>query len=382
MRVRSSLLYGGGCRGGDLPSSGSYAVPHAGFARAAVEEMMRLDRQAGVICRQVTLSGLPLDTSQTVITQNLVLDNTLFVGSQASTDEEDRSAVPWLCSVENSYIGAAERLWGELDGIAAEQAIYRGRIALEEPLVSSADLISGVASVLCSGDHVDKDDCSWYHGAWQYMRLMDLVSTPTWHDSFYRTSLEGTLRQNPSARVLISGTADYSLLAYIIDAAATTTTNPDIVVLDQCATPLFACRWYAKQRGISITTAQADVLEYCKDNVSSFDVVTSDAFLTRFPATVVAGVISGWAGVLKSEHSRIITTVRLHTATTIVREEEKAIRDFIARARGRLPRWRGFVRKAPAEVIALSEKYIRKMISNRLGEARTLFSHSRGQVLR
>lgn len=356
-----------------LPSRGLtveriYAVPHAGFGRAAVDEMMRLDRQAGVLCRQVTLSGLPLDTSQTVITQNLVVDNALFVGAQVSLDEDDRAGATWLCSVDQAHLKEAERLWAELDDNATEEGGSPETIDLEEPLVSSADLISGVAEVLCSGDHVDRDDCSWYHGAWQYMRLMDLVSTPTWHDRFYRTSFEASLRQKPQARVLISGTADYSLFAYVVDVAIGMGATPEIVVLDQCATPLFACRWYAKQRGFPVSIVQADILEYCARHSGAFDLVTSDAFLTRFAPSVVADVVRGWAGLLKDEQSRVITTIRLHGATTVVRDEEKAISDFVTRARGRLPRWRGFIRKAPSEIVALSEAYIRRMVSNRHGE--------------
>jgi hypothetical protein len=344
-----------------------YAVPHAGFGRVVINEMMRLDRQAGVQCHQVTLSALPLDTSQTVITQTLIIDGSLFVGAQVSSDDEDRAGATWLCSVDQARLKDVERLWSELHDNSVNEENLPERVDLEEPLVSSADLISGVAGVLCSGDHVDSENCSWYHGAWQYMRLMDLVSTPTWHDHFYRTSLETLLRVNPQARVLISGTADYSLFAYVVDTAISVGAKPEIVVLDQCATPLFACRWYANLRGFPVSIVQSDVLEFCLHQAGSFDVVTSDAFLTRFAPDDVKEVVRNWASLLRDERSRIVTTVRLHGATTVVRDEEKAIGDFVTRARSRLPRWRGFVRKTPSEIIALSESYIRRMISNRHG---------------
>jgi len=251
--------------------------------------------------------------------------------------------------------------------ICAQREEFANLVDLEEPLVLSANLINGVANVLCSGDHVDGSDCSWYHGSWQYMRLLDLVSTPTWHDKFYRTAFEEIFTAKPNAKVVISGTADYSLLAYVIGAAVKVGAHPEIIVLDLCGTPLFACRWYAKQANFPVKTAQIDIFEAVRILGNEFDVVTSDAFLTRFGKDNVGRVANIWAGLLKPGGCAI-TTVRLHGNAVVVRDEEQAVNDFVARARVRLPRWNQFIRQPAQRLLASMEYYARRMVSNPIGE--------------
>ena len=42
----------------------------------------------------------------------------------------------------------------------------------------------------CHIDYVDEENgCSWYHSAWAYLRLLDCVSAPQWHESNYRNSI-------------------------------------------------------------------------------------------------------------------------------------------------------------------------------------------------
>src|SRR5207247_113790 len=133
---------------------------------------------------------------------------------------------------------------------------------LEEPLASSADLLYGVAPVLCTGDHVDPAGCAWYHGTWQYLRLLQMVSTPTWHHEFYRSSLERALDGKKDSQVAITGTADYSMLAYVSAAAKHVGTKSAVQLVDLCATPLFACRWFAKRNGFLVSVQQLDVREF------------------------------------------------------------------------------------------------------------------------
>jgi len=351
-----------------LQVSRLYAVPHAGFGKSALKVTLADDESSGLGASVATLSAIPLDQSLTTVNQFVICDGHFVFRSDDAHSRDGAQLEPeWVLSTKPHDIRIALELWDDLTKAAGEKRLSPSLVDLEEPLVLSADLISGVAGVLCSGDHVDHIDCGWYHGSWQYMRLMDLVSTPTWHDQFYRTAFEAAFSQNPTARVLISGTADYSLLAYVIGAARKKSASPEICVLDQCATPLFACRWYAKQAGMRVRTLQADIFDAPSLLGKDFDIVTSDAFLTRFDSETVPRVVDTWSKLLREPGGIAVTTVRVHSAAVAVRDEETAIGDFVARARVRIPRWKQFVRKPVQELISATELYARRMVSNKIG---------------
>ena len=83
------------------------------------------------------------------------------------------------------------------------------------------------------------DSCDWYHGTWQYLRLLDMVATPPWY-TFYNDKLSALLRAKPDANVLISAAADFGMAATLIDAIKTAGTKPTITLYDICNTPLLA----------------------------------------------------------------------------------------------------------------------------------------------
>jgi hypothetical protein len=343
-----------------------YAVPHAGFARSSLHTCLEEDARSGLSTAVVTLSTIPLDQLIACVNQFIIADGQFVFRSDERSLGAGAQEQEWILSIKEEDIRHAMELWNTLVGISSTTAIAPRNVDLEEPLVLSADLINGVADVLCSGDHVDRSDCSWYHGAWQYLRVLDLVSTPTWHDAFYRTAFEEAFSRNPCSRVLISGTADYSLLAYVLSSARKCNAAPDVTVLDQCGTPLFACRWFAKRFGTSIHTIQADVLDAPR-LLGKFDLITSDAFLTRFPGGDVRRVAEVWSELLVPGGTAV-TTVRLHGKSVAVRDEGQAVLDFVSRARVRLPRWQQFLRQPAQKLIAAVEVYGRRMVSNRIGE--------------
>lgn len=78
-----------------------------------------------------------------------------------------------------------------------------------EPLKLSAPLALRLAPRLCR-------DCAWFHGLWQVLRLLGLNTTPEHHARFFRERLRRECRALDRPRVLISGTADYSLLAHLL----------------------------------------------------------------------------------------------------------------------------------------------------------------------
>jgi hypothetical protein len=97
-----------------------------------------------------------------------------------------------------------------------------------------------------------------------------------------------------------------------------------------------------------------------------WDVITTDAFLTRFGAEDTKRVTSRWFDLLKPG-GRLITTVRVHAKSPLARSPEDAVRDFADRARLRAERWRSFLGPSPEEIAGLAEVYARKMVSEDLG---------------
>ena len=71
----------------------------------------------------------------------------------------------------------------------------------------------------------EANTCSWYHGTWQYLRLLDMVAVPGWHSDFYMEALSSLLKKKPTADVLISAAADFGMLATLhlaVEAAGAT----------------------------------------------------------------------------------------------------------------------------------------------------------------
>jgi len=243
---------------------------------------------------------------------------------------------------------------------------------LEEPMLITASVADFLAKAICEGNQVDEEDCCWYHSVWQYLRILDLVSTPTWHSNFYKTQLSLLAQDNRPISILISGTADYSVLAYVLWAFREySDENLNIVTLDLCETPLFLCKWYGKHVNRTIETVASDILTYNSNNY--FDVIISDAFLTRFPLDFRKKVLKKWYSLL-NKNGKVVTTVRLGgNVTGIPRRgsEEKA--DQFAREIKSVGRyWSDFL---PIRIDELSERgreYALKMTSYSAGSRQNI----------
>jgi len=309
----------------------------------------------GIRIRSLSVSSLP-DELSLGARQTWLVDECVVITESAGTSGRSGE---WVVSSRPEDVAAASRLMDQIESIDAP----RSGVALEEPLALSADLINGVAGVLCRGDHVSVQGCDWYHGSWQYLRLLNLVSTPTWHSSFYASETASALASGGNA--LITGTADYSVLAYVL--AAALTTNAKTAVLDLCPTPLFACSWYARRLGASVDCIQADVFSRPASLLGSADLVVTDAFLTRFSSDATEDVLDLWADYAKPG-GRLVTTIRVHSANPVGRTHAEAVEDFVERAVSRYRRWEPYLDKTPGEIATLARTYGNLMISNELGD--------------
>ena len=88
---------------------------------------------------------------------------------------------------------------------------------VEEPLRESAPLARRLAPVLCRRDPQSGESCAWYHGVWQDLRRLGLVTTARTNGAFFVETFRELARAG-HRRVLISACADQSLLAHLLHA--------------------------------------------------------------------------------------------------------------------------------------------------------------------
>jgi hypothetical protein len=343
-------------------------LSHMGLLSEGVEERAEQDSRAGIDVRVVAVSSLTDEQGLEATSRVLLHDEVAAIAPNGNSAVAAAWTITADAASRSRYLEAFQDLWNQalrLDQLPVQ-------LSLEEPLVQSASLLAAVAPVLCAGDHVDPGDCGWYHGTWQYLRLMDMVSTPTWHHDFYVSALADSLPTGPGS-VCITGTADYSVLAYVIEALRTAGSQATITVVDLCQTPLFACQWYAKRAGVSITTVAQDILTFAGRHPEEFDLVVTDAFLTRFDRSKAADVATAWRGMLRPG-GRVVTTIRAHDETQRVQTADDAVRAFSERALTRWARWEPFVPEPRANVSVRAETYATRMQSNVIGSEDTIKS--------
>src|SRR4051812_43913391 len=113
----------------------------------------------------------------------------------------------------------------------------------QDLLAQGATMARELAPQLCRKNPATGERCDWYHGLWQDLRLLGLAATPEQQSDFFRNSLARFSHRAP--RLLISGSADYSILAHVLSACSKHQITAEITVMDICETPLFFNRWYA-----------------------------------------------------------------------------------------------------------------------------------------
>lgn len=183
---------------------------------------------------------------------------------------------------------------------------------VEEPLLESAPLAARLAEQLCRADPSSGESCAWYHGLWQYLRLMRLASTPELHADFYRQALVSAAGGTHAPRVLVAGAADYSMLAHVLAAFRGSGIEPRVTVSDVCETPLELNRWYAQRTGSTIDTRCCDMLRYPGEAL--FDIVCTDSFLGRFPPAERPVLVGTWQRLLRPG-GHVVTVKRIRAGS-------------------------------------------------------------------
>ncbi|OGA32140.1 MAG: hypothetical protein A3F75_12195 [Betaproteobacteria bacterium RIFCSPLOWO2_12_FULL_64_23] len=202
-----------------------------------------------------------------------------------------------------------------------------------EPLELSAPLARRLAPQLCRKDPATGENCAWCHGLWQYLRLMRLAATPGHQVDFYRRAFQSVTGGNGAPRVLVSGAADYSMLALALAIHRERGLEPVITVVDECDTPLFLNRWYAERASASVECSRSDILEYA--SATPFDVVCTHSFLVQFSPDERIRLLAKWRELLRPGGTVItVTRVRAAAGTERVRfspEQAQAFRATVLR---------------------------------------------------
>ena len=179
---------------------------------------------------------------------------------------------------------------------------------LREPLEESAPLGRRLAGQLCRRDPASGDSCAWCHGIWQYLRLMGLAAAPEHHADFYRRALQSTRGAGAAPRVLVSGAADYSMLAHVLAIYRERGIEPTVTVVDECETPLALSRWYAEREAASIECVRCDILDYTASK--EFDAICTHSFLVQFSPEQRIRLLQRWRQLLRPGGS-VITVTRI-----------------------------------------------------------------------
>jgi SAM-dependent methyltransferase len=200
--------------------------------------------------------------------------------------------------------------------------------ALTEPLGESAPVAQGLAEKHCERRNPESS-CLLYHSAWQYFRLIGLISTISADDDFLLEALEDLAGTGRFDRVLISGSADYGMLARVIHAYRKVGRNPLVTLVDICRTPLELNQWLARREAARLETVHCDILEYGSEQ--AFDLVCTHSFIGRFHGRRDQ-LLSAWHGLLRPG-GRIVTTTRIRPEVTeVLRFSPAETESFATRA--------------------------------------------------
>jgi SAM-dependent methyltransferase len=184
--------------------------------------------------------------------------------------------------------------------------------ALDAAVAQTAPIAWQAAGESCFRDPATGEGCAAYHGSWQYLLLLG-VRNSTWPDTpFLLDTFRGFARRG-DRRILVSGSADYAMLAHILRAYELEGEVPAVTLIDRCETPLALNRWYADRAGVPIETVRSDAISFAAPQ--AFDIVCTHSFIGWFSPEDRERLVARWAGNLRPG-GHVVTTRRVRKATS------------------------------------------------------------------
>ena len=278
-------------------------------------------------CDNINLDDLILfDNHICVTAETIILDESV------NTNREKTLYHIYSLANNEEKIKKVRKLLKRLRNEAFKQ---QNQSKLFEPIFESADINLKFSLNLCQNGIMSDGDCRWYHSVWQYLRVIDKVSSPEWHSTFYEKCFDKIISNVEIPNILISGTADYSLLAYVFNSLNKADKVGNIYVLDTCQTPLEICNWYSQKKKFKINTLNMNIfdLHFVEQK---FDLICSDAFLTRFSKSDAAKVLEEWYNAL-NVGGIVVTTVRCRNC--VEKEDKHQKNNYIEECINRFQKW-------------------------------------------
>jgi SAM-dependent methyltransferase len=201
----------------------------------------------------------------------------------------------------------------------------------EEPLAESALLALEWSKRHCVQALGQSQGCAWYHGSWQVLRLLGVFHSIRSDDDFFLPTLNHLLADGVR-NILISGAADYALLARVVAAAAAQLGSIRVTVIDRCATPLRLNSWYGERAGVEVQVVQGDILELVASE--QFDLVCTHSFICFFDPHDRQRLLKSWWDCLRPG-GRVLTAQRARTLdhNPVIRYPEAEVQALVERAR-------------------------------------------------
>ncbi len=189
---------------------------------------------------------------------------------------------------------------------------------------------------------------------------MGFDASPVGQADFFREAFAVAARKPGRKRILISGAADYGILAHLLSACRKNAVEVDVTVLDLCPTPLHLNQWFADRMGVPVTTVCADILEYAPEE--TFDLICSHSFLIQFTPERRNLVVVKWRGLLASG-GNIIAVNRVRPASGPVLFTPEAARDFCEVAARRLAEIPAYSTPEREEILRTAEVFAKRRIT-------------------
>jgi SAM-dependent methyltransferase len=222
----------------------------------------------------------------------------------------------------------------------------------DEPLAESAPIAWSLAPALCAGDPASRDSCLWYHRIWQYLRLLDIITSIRTNTPFLLATLARLAPTHP--RVLISGSADYAMLAHLREAFGA---HPlDVTIVDRCATSVRINQWYADRYGVGLTPIRGDALAVDTDR--PFDLVCTHNFVGRFDRDARQRLVDRWHAVLRPG-GVVVTTQRVRPGdrSRMSSYSDDEARALAARVAAAAADYRGTLGATPEDLREVAYQY-------------------------
>jgi SAM-dependent methyltransferase len=198
------------------------------------------------------------------------------------------------------------------------------------------------------------------------LRLLGLAAAPEQQAAFFSQAF--TRFAGLSVRLLISGSADYSILAHVRAGCVQHRVTAKITVLDLCETPLFIARWYAERAGFEIETVQADIFTWT--STTAYDVICSHGFLSQFAPPQRLQLVQQWSGLLAPAGSvLLVNRVRSGPSGAEIRFSAAQGREFCEAVEKKLRLTDTLEEGEKTTILTRAEVYAQRLVGYALTES-------------